>query len=420
MSYAIFRSEPIYTLQDLAQIGSHNKREKKAYKSNPDIKLEKTKYNIDLVPCNKKYIKSFYEKTKEYKKEHDERMKTVRDDRKKSFSRAINDAKNVVADELLFTSDNEFFKNMSTKQIKKWADTCIEFVYKDLGYTKEQVLHATIHLDEKTPHIHCVVIPLVRKFDKRTNSERYTLSKKQYIKNNVHLSELQDKYYNRLVQAGFELERGLKGSAAEHIKVKEFKKIARRIDKSLENNNYLLNRDYEELKEKLEKSKPTITGKEVKIDKETYQTMNQFMNTANRVIKEVPKTQALAKSLEDYTRTFKQTERENQYLKYEVNKLENKNEELQQENNKLKNFIYKLLQQLKEFFKRLLHIGTEKDKDKVVNEVTNYYDDNYYNDMDVCYIAKDTTKEKELLQHIGYVKKDTYKEKERDDFEISM
>ena len=46
-------------------------------------------------------------------------MKTVRDDRKKSFSRALNDAKNVVADELLFTSDNEFFKNMSTfQQIK--------------------------------------------------------------------------------------------------------------------------------------------------------------------------------------------------------------------------------------------------------------------------------------------------------------
>lgn len=29
INYAIFRSEPIYTLQDLTQIGSHNKREKK-------------------------------------------------------------------------------------------------------------------------------------------------------------------------------------------------------------------------------------------------------------------------------------------------------------------------------------------------------------------------------------------------------
>ena len=38
LNYAIFRSEPIMTIPDLAQIGSHNKREKKAYNSNPDIK----------------------------------------------------------------------------------------------------------------------------------------------------------------------------------------------------------------------------------------------------------------------------------------------------------------------------------------------------------------------------------------------
>ena len=43
LNYAIFRSEPIMTLQDLAQIGSHNKREKKAYKSNPDIEIELSK-----------------------------------------------------------------------------------------------------------------------------------------------------------------------------------------------------------------------------------------------------------------------------------------------------------------------------------------------------------------------------------------
>lgn len=80
MSYAIFRTEPIYTLSDLSQIGSHNKREKKAYKSNPDIKLALTENNIELVPCNEKYVKKFYEITKEYKQEHTERMKTMRED----------------------------------------------------------------------------------------------------------------------------------------------------------------------------------------------------------------------------------------------------------------------------------------------------------------------------------------------------
>ena len=76
LNYAIFRSEPIYTINDLAQIGSHNKREKKAYQSNPDIKLELTHNNIELVPLTEKYVKGFYNLTKDYKKEHDERMKT--------------------------------------------------------------------------------------------------------------------------------------------------------------------------------------------------------------------------------------------------------------------------------------------------------------------------------------------------------
>ena len=55
LNYAIFRSEPIMTLQDLAQIGSHNKREKKAYKSNPDIKLNMSQYNVEWVPLSEKF-----------------------------------------------------------------------------------------------------------------------------------------------------------------------------------------------------------------------------------------------------------------------------------------------------------------------------------------------------------------------------
>ena len=76
LNYAIFRCEPIYTINDLAQIGSHNKREKQAYKSNPDIKLKMSKYNVELVPSAEKCVKGFYNITKNYRKEHEERMKT--------------------------------------------------------------------------------------------------------------------------------------------------------------------------------------------------------------------------------------------------------------------------------------------------------------------------------------------------------
>lgn len=67
MNYGIFRSEPIMTLKDLAAIGSHNKREKKAYNSNPDIRIEDRNKNIELVPLDCKYVKGFKELTKNMK-----------------------------------------------------------------------------------------------------------------------------------------------------------------------------------------------------------------------------------------------------------------------------------------------------------------------------------------------------------------
>ncbi len=413
MSYAIFRVEPIYKLADLAQIGSHNKREKKAYKSNPDIDITKTKNNIELVPLSEKYIKGFYNLTKEYKKEHDKRMETMRDDRKKTFKQMVDDANNVVADEMIFTSDNDFFKDMSKKQIKKWADTCMDFVYEDLGYAKEQILHATLHLDETTPHIHCVVVPLIRKYDKRSNSEKYTISKKQYIKSNTHLSELQDKYHQRLIDKGFDLKRGIKNSDNEHISIKEFKKITKKLDTRMEKQNYLMTRDYEELEEKLKTSKPTISGKEVKIDKDTYDILNNFMHTSKQVIKEMPRNQALFKELTDYTKSYKDLEQERDNIKVEVKLLEKQNEELQNDYDNLFNLLKTILQALKKFFKRLLKIGTENDKDNVIDEIKEYHKNNLYDNEDLHDIADNTTREAEINDYL-YTKNYEYDDRDFD------
>ncbi len=83
-----------------------------------------------------------------------------------------------------------------------------------------------------------------------------------------------------------------------------------------------MTRDYELLEEKLKTSKPTITGKEVKIDKDTYDTLNNFMNTSKRVIKDMPRTQALFKELTDYTKSYKDLENEKRNIQVEVRKLE--------------------------------------------------------------------------------------------------
>lgn len=72
------------------------------------------------------------------------------------------------------------------------------------------------------------------------------------------------------------------------------------------------------------------------------------------------------KELEDYTNHYREMKQEKRHLEVEIKKLEDKNQELRDENRKLHNFLNVMLQTIKKFFNKLLHIGTEKDKDNVI------------------------------------------------------
>ncbi len=426
MNYGIFRSEPIMTLNDLAQIGSHNKREKKAYKSNPNIKLELTKNNIELVPLKEKYVKGFHNLTKEYRKQHEEKQKTERDDRKRSYSEMLNKSKSVVADELLFTATNKFFKDKDKDFILEWANTCMNFVYNDLGYTKKQVLHATLHLDEATPHIHCVVVPLVKKLDKRTNTERYTISKKQYIKDKLHLSQLQDIYNDRLREKGYDLERGIKGSNAKHQKVREFKKTTRYYENKVETINKRLDNAMTDFEEKMKTTKNTIIDKEyVKVRKDTFDSMQNVIKETKNAIEFQPKLESLFNEVDNYTKSHQSLEKENQNMQREIKSLKTRNHNLTEENNNLKSYIKAILEAIKHFFRELLQIGNDKTKESTTSEIKDYYDNQDFDMYDVKDISKGTTKEDELFDYAGvpsYLKtsKKSHNERDKDDFEISL
>lgn len=424
LNYGIFRSQPINTINDLAQIGSHNKREKKAYKSNPDIKLELTKNNIELVPLAEKYVKGFKMLVKDYEKEHNERMKTERDDRKRTFNEMLNKSKSVVADELMFTATHKFFNNMSNEEIMRWADTCMDFVYNDLGYKKEQVLHATIHLDELTPHIHCVVVPLVKKLDKRTNTERFTISKKQYIKDNIHLSELQDVYNLRLREAGFDLERGIKNSDRKHIKIKEFKKTTRYYEDKVTTINKSLDNAMNEFEEKMKTTKSTVIDKDyIKVRKDTFDSMNNVIKETKKAIEFQPKIEQLFSEVDDYTKSHQILEKENKNLQREVKALTTRNQNLTKENNNLKTYLKAILEAIKHFFRELLQIGNEPTKTITTTEIKDYYDNNDFDTNDVYDISKGTTKEDELFDYANvpsYLKTTEKDIKDKNDFDISL
>lgn len=419
MSYAIFRVEPINKLKDLEQIGAHNTRTKEAYKSNPDIDKSKSINNINLVPItHKDYYTSYMNLVKDYKKQHDEKQKIERENRKKTFSQMLDDSNSVVADELLFTSDKEFFKDMTRNEIIKWAECCMDFVYEDIGYDKWQILNATIHMDEKTPHLHCVVVPLIKKFDKRSNQEKWTISKKQYMKDKNYLSTLQDKYHERMINNSYDLDRGIKNSDNEHIDIKQYKKITRKLNLEIESKNNKLNNAMEELESKMETNKETIFDKDyVKIRKDTFDSTKNVIEQTKKVAELQPKIQKIYNEVDEYAKSYKYLEKENINIQKEVKYLKNKNNKLEDEKETLISYINTILKAIKDFFRHLLQIGNEKVKEATTNEIKDYYDNEDFDKDDIYDIAIDTTKEDELFEYAD-IDKLYSKENNYDDFEI--
>lgn len=366
-----------------------------------DIDKTRSIDNINLVPISHKdYYTSYMNLVRDYKKQHEEKQKTERENRKKSFNQMLDDPNSVVADELLFTSDKEFFQDMTTSEIMKWAKTCMDFVYQDIGYEKWQVLNATIHMDEKTPHLHCVVVPLIKKYDKRSNSEKWTISKKRYMKDKLHLSTLQDKYHERMVSNGYDLDRGIKNSDNEHIDIKQYKKITRKLNVELTSKNEKLNNSMKELEEKMESNKDTLFDKEyVKVKKDTFDSMNKVIDQTKKVMEIQPKIQKVYNEVDTYAKSYKYLEKENENIQKEVKYLKIRNQKLEQENNSLNSYIRTILKVIKDFFRELLHIGSKEVKEATTEQIKEYYDNDDFEQDDIYDIAVDTDKEDELFEY---------------------
>lgn len=99
------------------------------------------------------------------------------------------------------------FSNPQTSQ--KWIDENKKFIEKEFG--KENVVRFTLHMDEKTPHIHVVTIPL---------TEDGRLSAKEIIGNKKEMQARQDRYAYSMMEFG--LERGIRSTGIKHENATEY------------------------------------------------------------------------------------------------------------------------------------------------------------------------------------------------------
>jgi len=120
----------------------------------------------------------------------------------------------IIARSLLTSASPDFFKGLSRQDLEYWKQDNIKFIKDNFG---ENCLYATLHKDEKTWHIHFLVVP---KFKNKKNE--YILSNTRYFDGVEKMREWQTNYANSIKQRFKCLNRGVKYSKQKNISLKQF------------------------------------------------------------------------------------------------------------------------------------------------------------------------------------------------------
>ncbi len=222
------------------------------------------------------------------------------------------------------------------------------------------------------------------------------------------------------------MERGIKGSDRKHIKIKDYKKISRKLEQNLNTRNDRLDKVLNEFESQMKTTKTIpFDKKHIVVEKDTFDTMNKVIKKSKKVMELQPKINEIFNEVDSYVASYNSLKKDNQKYKREIKSLKTRNSNLLQENNKLKSYIDTILEVIKKFFRKLLQIGNEPIKEATTTEIKDYFDNDDFNSNDVYDISKGTTKEDELFDYAdipSYLKTDnkSYENNAKNDFEISL
>ena len=116
-----------------------------------------------------------------------------------------------------------------TGRLDEWCKDNLDWLRKTYG--ADNVVSAVLHMDEETPHIHATIVPIVQTERKKQKKEQ-TVKKKYRMKapaprlcadevmSRSNLIRYQDTYAEQMAVYG--LQRGIKGSEAQHISTHEY------------------------------------------------------------------------------------------------------------------------------------------------------------------------------------------------------
>ena len=262
--YAILRFAK-YKGPEIGPIESHNERTKEKYASNPDIDTARSHLNFHLITPERKY--------------RAEAEKQIAE----AGCRTRSDSVRVV--EALVTASPEFFKGKKKSEVKAYFTEALDFIQKH--QSKDTIISAVVHMDEKTPHMHLCFVPLTE--DKR-------LSAKEIVGNKKKLTWWQDEFWKHMVKKYPDLERGESASETgrTHISPKLFKEAVH------------LNRMKEQIMAILNESNP-------------FNKKSKAEELEELLDKYIPGVEAMRTKLKKYDKTYKELTAENAELEKKLN-----------------------------------------------------------------------------------------------------
>lgn len=175
---------------------------------------------------------------------------------------------------VLLTGSNRDMKQIEADgRLDDWCNDSLQWLRKTYG--EQNLVSAVLHMDEKTPHIHATVIPIVTGERRKAGQEEQN-GKKKYRKKNPQdvrlcaddvmarhrLKHYQDTYAQAMNKYG--LQRGVDGSLARHISTMQYyKQLVEQQDSLQENIENLLGLEEEAMK-KLKQVKGEINVQKMK------------------------------------------------------------------------------------------------------------------------------------------------------------
>ena len=157
-------------------------------------------------------------------------------------------------------------------RLDEWCSDSIQWLQATFG--RDNVVAAHLHMDEKTPHIHAAVVPIVTGERRKAKKEQED-GKRKYRKKKTSVRLCADDLFNRQtliayhdnyarVMAKYGLQRGVRGSEARHTTTTQYYRDMKKKNEALETETRLLQEKKAEVQEELRQVKAEIRTDKLK------------------------------------------------------------------------------------------------------------------------------------------------------------